>query len=569
MIAQVVFDLPLDGPFDYIIPESMRMQVAIGHRVRASFGPRLLTGYVIGLLEHSTIKTLKPLKKSIDAKPIFDQHDIKLCQEFASYYGISLGEALTSFLREAKTRHLAPPPPTPNTLEFHEILDGNYHQAIESIVRRYEGEGGHSVVCVPDMFYLNRFVPLTKTHPALLLVTRSGLHHARGAKVLIVIDEDNASYQQEQTPAYHARVLVGMISKHFGLPIVMIGVTPSIEVKALIESKQMKHVLISCQRKPVMVVDMSNYMSKGLLSPASLSSIDQYLKSNGRVGLLLNRKGNYAVTKCSGCGQIVECPRCSGSLVYDKASDHFSCRSCTDTVNAQNLKCVACHGREFTRIGVGISQFKNHLIKLFPQSSVATWQHEKKPQPTPTAKVIVGTQALVSLLGRVHFNAIVLIDIDRDINRLDMNSSFDAWSLVEHLRLMSDQVIVQTRQPQVDMLKAMALDNREMMYQSEMRIRRELGFSPYAHWLRVTVRGPVEVSVREVIDELHAKIDAHLPQGMIVHTPCVDNIARKRDQYRYIILMQGPNVIDLVKHVKQAQIGIKRHKKMYITLKVD
>ena len=99
MIAQVVFDLPLDGPFDYLIPEHLASQMSVGVRVKVSFGHRSQIGFVTGLLEQSAVPQLKPVLSLCDSSPVFNVLDLTFVKDFCAYYGCSIGEALGTMLR--------------------------------------------------------------------------------------------------------------------------------------------------------------------------------------------------------------------------------------------------------------------------------------------------------------------------------------------------------------------------------------------------------------------------------------------------------------------------------------
>jgi len=99
MICQVVFDLPLEGPFDYLIPADLASKVFVGTRVKVSFGPRRQTGFVTGLIAQSAFTKLKPVLALVDDAPAFNEADLIFARDFASYYGCSLGVALTVMFR--------------------------------------------------------------------------------------------------------------------------------------------------------------------------------------------------------------------------------------------------------------------------------------------------------------------------------------------------------------------------------------------------------------------------------------------------------------------------------------
>ena len=110
MIAHVVFDLPLEGPFDYLIPEQLCSQVVFGARVKVVFGPRARTGFVVAVVQETSMPNLKPIKAVCDAKPVFDGRDLIFAKRFAGYYGCCLGEALALMTRHRGSHPLPNPP---------------------------------------------------------------------------------------------------------------------------------------------------------------------------------------------------------------------------------------------------------------------------------------------------------------------------------------------------------------------------------------------------------------------------------------------------------------------------
>ena len=105
MIAQVVFDLPLDGPFDYLIPPNLADKITVGMRVKVSFCAKLRIGVVVGLLSHSAIPKLKSIQASLDASAVFNALDLAFAQDFCAYYGCGLGEALFTMHRSQEVFH--------------------------------------------------------------------------------------------------------------------------------------------------------------------------------------------------------------------------------------------------------------------------------------------------------------------------------------------------------------------------------------------------------------------------------------------------------------------------------
>ena len=106
LYAKIAIGLPVSGPFDYIVPDSLVSRIAVGERVWVSFGPRRVVGYVVDLSKKSEVKNLKPVSELIDSNPVLSADMLKLTKELAEYYYCSWGEAIETaipeFLRKGK-----------------------------------------------------------------------------------------------------------------------------------------------------------------------------------------------------------------------------------------------------------------------------------------------------------------------------------------------------------------------------------------------------------------------------------------------------------------------------------
>jgi len=96
LYAKIVVGLPISGPFDYLVPESLEKGIEIGIRVWVSFGPKKMVGYVVGVAKKSSIKKIKPILQIIDTKPIINQQLLFLAKDISEYYNCSFGEAIES-----------------------------------------------------------------------------------------------------------------------------------------------------------------------------------------------------------------------------------------------------------------------------------------------------------------------------------------------------------------------------------------------------------------------------------------------------------------------------------------
>jgi len=150
MIAQIVLDLPIDGPFDYLIPEPLASQVVVGSRVKVSFGPKRHVGFVVGLLAASALPRLKSIQSS-EALPAFNSLDLNFARHFAAYYGCSLGEALGAMLRNKDGVQPSIRREQKPTLSLYQCQPRHYAARIKDIMKGYQGEGQRAFfILVPD-----------------------------------------------------------------------------------------------------------------------------------------------------------------------------------------------------------------------------------------------------------------------------------------------------------------------------------------------------------------------------------------------------------------------------------
>jgi len=217
---------------------------------------------------------------------------------------------------------------------------------------------------------------------------------------------------------------------------------------------------------------------------------------------------------------------------------------------------------------MGVEKIQSELNVLFPRAKVVTF--ERGDAHLPVGDILIATQAVLRFKGRLKPHLAALVDIDGELNRLDMRSSYRAWGLAVHLRAMAQKtLIVQTRNSTHHVLKALAADDARIFYDEEMRLRKELGFSPFAHWAAVTVRARQEKSALSFARDVYNVLIAVSGQGMHILEPGPGIPAKMRGQYRFRVLVQGPRAEDITAVIKGALAKVKRSGRLIVTVEVD
>lgn len=567
--VHLVFDLPLDGPFDYEAPDLPEGESYVGRRAKVSFHGRTLIGYIIGSSNATAIARVKPILKCQDPKAIFDQKDIDLLKEWALRDGISLGEALSSYLNDVKKRDLPPIYPRKNKKRVvHDIVGDDEMTVIEGILSHYQPQRDKILIVAPDMQTVYRYTKKFATMPHIKVATRSSLHISRQAAAMIMLYEEDALYQQEQTPKYNARELAMLCAKHYEIDMHMVSVAPSLEMYERCQRNEWQRIVYHQKpfdRKP-MIIDMGNYSQKGLISPAALSICQRALLAGQRVVIVCNRLGHYAQTSCDKCQHIVHCPRCEAAMILNRASGQLHCRYCSQVLSLEKLICGQCGGKVFKSKGVGVLQLLNQMKKLFAPHSVDVFSHEKANQGFPSTDIVLTTSAIWNSISTKAFGVLLFLDVDRDINRAQVQAVFKVWRSIIQARFISQWVLVQTRQVDLPMLKSLAQDARDDFYQSELKIRRDLMVSPFGHWIKISIRSKDEGKAKEAADLLHEQMTVEIKTTL---TPIEkDAVSKKRDQFYFYFLVQSQELFLTMPLVRRMIHG-HRWGQVIITTQVD
>ncbi len=618
-IAQIVVDLPLEGPFDYIIPEGMKGCVQVGMRVMVPFGARPVCGFVIGLLQESQIPKLKSINSVCESQPTFTPWMIEFAKHFSRHYGCSLGESLATMLPPLlrKGRSLSFPkacvgnPGEGNTKDYLQGLNsskptvfispsGNYDDVLRDQISPVLTSNGSVLVLVPDAYamkqisaVLNKYfsgqvielkeeatlkeqvdhwVKVRNASKAIVLGARSAVFAPINDLYLtLMIDENDASFKQEQSPLYETRDVLLMRAKVQGFALSFCCVTPSVEIwQGINEGKYLRKDLLSTVTAvKAQAVDLTNYKFLGaLLSPPVRNGLDEVLKNKAQGLIILNRRGTYSVTRCVDCAQALRCQHCDSPLVYARIKKLFSCRHCTFTLPG-NTPCPACKKINWKSFGVGIEHVQAELFKYFPTARTAFFDGTKEEMPKDF-DILIATQAILRFSDQLQCALVACVDFDSELNRMDMRSSLKAFSLARRVKAMaSKQFFVQSRNLDHYVIKSLVRDDAQGFYDQELALRKEMGFAPFKHWVEIMCRSRIEKSAQEFAQLVYNELIASKGKAYVVAKPAPDAIFKKRDQFRFNVMVQGDAVIPTMDVVKAALAKVKRSGRVIVTLNVD
>lgn len=613
LYAKVVVGLPVEGPFDYLIPQEMSPRIKAGSRVRVSFGYRKMTGYVVGITKKSSIKNIRPILELIDDNALLDQNMLRLTREVSVYYCCSWGEAietalpqglrqgrkisLTAGLTRAKedTREnnivLAHIPDTESrwgiyfeyikkTLERNDpvIVLLPDMQALSDAKDRIYGQFGIMplVLCRNQRGELNSWCGVKNNQARIVMGIRSAVFAPFKRAGLIIIDEEeNFVYKQDQVPHYHAREVALMRVKIDQADLLLGSASPTLEAFYQARGNKISYMGPGPELKfpEIKIVDTRNCRNftkkkKIIFSKFLEDAVYAALNSGEKVLLFLNRRGFATLAACGNCGIVLKCPRCSINLVYHiKGTEILRCHYCNFTMQAPKI-CPSCNSGYIKYSGTGTEKIENELSALFPSAIIRRIEKDQV-LTLSAADIFVATSAVTKQTG-TKFGMIGALSIDNSLNHASLRSSERAFAILAALtRLTDKRIIIQTAMPAHHCFQALLKKDLGLFYDEELKQRKELHFPPYAHLVLVKLRGRKEERVKKAAESLFEKLSkSRENRGVRVLSVNPASHPKLRDNFYWQVLLSCNNVPKAARFLK---INLKEfpHSGIIVTVDVD
>ena len=607
-IAKVVVGLPVDGPFDYAVPETLRDSLCVGQRVVVPFGKREITGYITDLADQSDLQELKEIV-SADGYSLLPPELMELSAWMSKYYGCSQGEAIETMLPFAlrKRKRLPLRPLNTSGVKSADVGRINLYLShdrdaafsdIEQKIKTCLSRGEGVLLLAPDAAHMKKMTrrfleildqPLvclshdsSKEQNEIWLALRNGqfkfaigLRQAvfapvRNLGLVVMFAEDHYGYQEDQTPFYHARDVLLKRAETEKFDVIFSSAAPSVELWSMFEEYPERVKYFEKELSKMRLIDLTNYKPgrQSFLSFPLANSISTVLEKGGRVVIIHNRRGFHTYTKCAECGHVLACPRCGVPYTFMFESRKMVCSSCGHS-EEPTKKCPQCRKEYLKSYGEGIERVESDLARFFPQASLATFDKDTRAIPKQ-ANLIIATQAILKIIEKLPVNLIVILDGDAALSRFNFRAHQKVFSFLMEMRLYgADELVVQTRNPLQHTLQCAMANDLKRFYNQEISSRQELKLPPKGHLLLILFRGKDEVVVTEQVDAVYEYFQEHGSDMIDVFPPQQDFQPKLRDKYRLMIMIKTEQVEAAVSHVKDVLKNVKRKRGVIVTVQVD
>jgi len=319
---------------------------------------------------------------------------------------------------------------------------------------------------------------------------------------LICIDEEHdSSYKQESDPRYDARTVAAKRAALEGAVAVYGSATPRPESWERLERLDLGGRLVG-SLPPVRVVDLRREAGYPLSAPL-LAALGRVAAEGGKAILLLNRRGIAPAIHCRACGTTLRCPNCDVALVLHR-DDVLHCHHCGHSVPSPET-CPACASPELARIGAGTEKLEKELAAQVPELERirldADVVSERGAVPEALRRfaetdrsVLLGTQMVAKGHHFAGVSLAAVVDADTQLGLPDFRAEERTFALLTQLagrsgRDAPGRVIVQTFQPDARAVAYAARHDVAGFLEGELERRRELGYPPFCHLVRIVVAG--------------------------------------------------------------------------------
>lgn len=651
-----LWTVAVEAPLPKLFTYEGDLSLTAGTSVVVPFGKRNICGVIIepATLDSSSSLEVKKILNENPERPKLDSSTLQWSQWIAKYYHYPIGEVLSLFFPPLKRKGRTNPknlftdtnPFAPVTLNVDQqtasdailasegftshliwgITGSGKTEVYIDIIRKKISQGKSAIVLVPEIALTPQLVTrFRKRLGDVVAVLHSGLTErektdqwwsavsgekkvligARSALfcpipdigVIVVDEEHDGSYKQEESFKYNARDAAVMRARFASIPVVLGSATPSLESwKNVMDGKYIQHTLhrrASDTHLPqVQLIDMVAEKNLRQATPSNLpywlsDTLYAALESNYTQGfqaaLFINRRGVAQTVLCNSCGFTYTCPNCDITLTLH-GKHHLVCHYC-DYSESLTPHCPDCKIGEPKPVGLGTEKIEEDLQTLFPSARIARVDRDEvdsrasmedfvNRMEAGNIDFVVGTQMIAKGLDFEKLNLVGVILADVALNLPDFRASERAFQLLTQVsgrsgRHTEGQVIIQTYRMDHPSIVFSQTHDVKGFIEQELQHRQELMYPPFTKTACLRLSSLKQVEVQELASQIVHQLMTYSSSEKFLNTqilgPAPAPLLRLRNRYRYQILLKSSStfelhrLLQLVTHLTQKERKVKIH----------
>ncbi|EIQ01373.1 primosomal protein N'' [Opitutaceae bacterium TAV1] len=376
---------------------------------------------------------------------------------------------------------------------------------------------------------------------------------------LIVVDEEHEpAYKQDETPRYHGRDVAVMRAKLAGAFCLLGSATPSLETHAnakagkygllrltkRIDTRQLPHIEIVDLR----IEAMQNRGFTTLSGKLAEAMRDRFAKREQTI-LFLNRRGYSSAMQCRKCGHVEECPHCSVSLTYHRADETLRCHLCGFQKTAP-ARCPSCAAPDIRWRGMGTQRVEEAVRRVLPDARIERMDADTMQKKNRFRQLLsefragkidllVGTQMIGKGLDFPNVTLVGLVDADISMHVPDFRANERTFQLLVQVAGRAGrgdragEVIVQTFTPQAGAIQFSRHADYDGFAETELKIRNDFGYPPARHLIHHLFRGPNPEKLQFFAEQWAKLVEKELGSRVELRGPASCPIEKIKDEYRF------------------------------------
>ena len=413
---------------------------------------------------------------------------------------------------------------------------------------------------------------------------------------LIIVDEEHEpAYKQENPPKYHARDLAVVRCHLENCSVVLGSATPSLESynNTLLGKYKLVHLTERADGASLpltRVVDMRIEARKqkgrdAIISDILRTSIEKRLEDGEQVIVFLNRRGFARSLQCPPCGHVIECNHCAIPLTYHRAEERLICHVCGHQAIVPRL-CPNCKDPAIRLQGYGTEKAEVILRKVFPTAKIArldTDTTRRKNALRDTLRdfrakkinILLGTQMIAKGLDFPNVTLVGVLNADLSLYAPDFRAGERTFQLLTQVAgragrgQMAGEVIIQTSTPHSPSIQFARHHDFQGFVDQELDMRKQFGYPPFTHLALLLARSSHERRAEFTLQTLHRKIAENLPGDIILGDPIPSPLTKSHSQFRFQLLMRGPNARALSYHLNKVLRATPTPEDVIVTADLD
>jgi len=416
---------------------------------------------------------------------------------------------------------------------------------------------------------------------------------------LVIVDEEHEhTYKQEEAPRYHARDVAIMRGQMEGATVVLGSATPSLE--SYYNAQRGKYTLLELPKRAddkrmplVRIIDMRQARGSDkaipIFSPQLKEAITQRLERKEQVILFLNRRGYSTSLQCPQCGYVAGCPNCSVSLTYHRTEQNLACHICGH-IEPVPAACPneKCRNPAIRYAGLGTQKVEDTLLRLFPHARTVRMDSDalKRKEDfrtilgdfrTGKIDILLGTQMIAKGL---HFPNVTLVGIifaDLALHQPDFRAGERTFQLLTQVAGragrgdVEGEVFVQAFTPFHPAIQYARRHDFAGFYDQEIEFRQQLSYPPLSRIALLMLKGRNEEKVKFSAEHLRKELDKTLGslKGLIVAGPAAAPLQRAETYYRYQISLRFARMSQLSQRLAELTQKLTLPDDVSLTVDID